>query len=64
MRKKGKTSTGARFTQMGWCIKHLAYQYKVSKDGEYKLLYVDSMKQLKDEIATFELQLAQQYYSD
>lgn len=62
MRKSGTTQSGARFVMLGWCIRQLAYKYKVSKDGDTTIVYIDTMRQLKDAIASFELQLAQQYY--
>ncbi len=46
---------------LGWCIERLAYHYKITKDGETKRVYIDTMKELRDEMADFELELAREY---
>ncbi len=39
------------FIRQGWNIYNLAFEYKLSYDGEVFLVYVTSMAELKKEIA-------------
>ena len=48
----------------GWDIHTLAYRYRIFKDEDSKLVYVDNHKQLKAAIAEFALELMQYDYED
>ena len=41
------------FRRIKWCVYNLAFEYKLMKYDTNKLVYVDSMKELRREIAGF-----------
>lgn len=43
-----------RFRRVGWSIKALSYHYYLIKDGQNKSVYVNNMRELKNEIALFD----------
>lgn len=39
-----------------WCIRNLAYEYKIRKDGQSVTVYIDNLKDLRHKIAEFLLE--------
>lgn len=56
MRSYGEVD-GVQFTKKHWCISNLATKVIISYDGDSKCVYVDDMKQLREEIQTFKQEL-------
>ena len=52
MRTHGKINE-VWFERQGFKMSHLAIEYKISKNNENKLVYVNNMRELKNEIQDF-----------